>query len=174
MKENNFYQYKSLNYWSKDDAFGLRLTNTNLEEMLKFCEKSYPNETGGILIGNYTKSLDCAEIKIITGPPKDSKFGRNWFKRGIEGLQKVIKYYWRKNLYYIGEWHFHPNGEPFPSEKDQKQLKLISKSQDYDCSAPILIIVGGNLSIDLNIRVFVFPYEDIFQELHSPNNDFNK
>lgn len=157
MPKNNRSDNKYLEFWSKDDAFGLRMSNSNLEKMLAHCGKSFPDETGGILVGSYTKSLDCAVIEIITGPPKDSQKGRTWFKRGVKGLQEILENYWKGNRFYIGEWHFHPDSDPSPSDKDKNQLKAICKSKEYDCSAPILVIVGGSPPNDWDIRTFVFP-----------------
>lgn len=164
---NTYTDYECLEFWCKDDTFGLRMDDLNLKKMLKLCEESYPNETGGILIGNYTNALDCAVIETITGPPRDSQRGRTWFKRGIKGLGKILEKYWKRNRFYIGEWHYHPDGEPFPSNKDKNQLKAICLSEDYDCSAPILVIVGGRLPSDWSIKAYVFPRQTNFQELYN-------
>lgn len=165
MRKNTRSDNKYLEFWSKDDAYGLRMSDLNLSKMLEHCENSFPDETGGILIGSYTKSLDCAAVELVTGPPKDSKRGRTWFKRGVQGLRKLLGNYWKRNRFYVGEWHFHPNGEPSPSDTDKNQLKAICKSRDYDCSAPVLVIVGGKLPEDWNIRAFVSPRDGDFQEL---------
>jgi integrative and conjugative element protein (TIGR02256 family) len=165
MRTNFHIEENHLEFWSKDDYFGLRIPKERIEEMLKYCLVAAPNETGGIIVGKYTKPLDCAFVEKIVGPPKDSKFGRTWFNRGIDGLQDTLNKLWKRNQFYIGEWHFHPNGEPSPSDKDKTQLKTISKSEDYNCLAPILIIIGGNLPDCWNIRTFVFPRDDNFQEL---------
>lgn len=170
MLENNRSENKCLEFWSKDDIFGLRISYSDLENMLECCRKSFPDETGGILVGSYTKSLDCAVVESITGPPRDSQRGRTWFKRGIKGLQKILKNYWKRNRFYIGEWHFHPNGEPSPSNTDKNQLKIICESKDYDCSAPVLVILGGNLPDDWKIRAFVSPRDGNFQELFVNDN----
>lgn len=165
MQKYIYTDRKYLEFWSKDNSFGLRMSRTNLEEILKYCEKSSLDETGGILIGSYTKALDCAVIETVTGPPSDSKYGRTWFRRGVRGLRKLLEKYWKRNRFYIGEWHFHPGGKPFPSGTDQNQLKVISKSKDYDCTAPILVIIGGKLPSEWNIRTYVFPRNFDFQEL---------
>ena len=162
---------KYLEFWSKDDTFGLRMSKSNLNQMFRHCKKSFPDETGGILIGNYTKSLDCAAIETITGPPKDSKRGRTWFKRGVQGLREIVEKYWKHNRFYIGEWHFHPEGEPSPSNTDKNQLETICKSKDYDCSAPILVIVGGKPPEMWNIRTFVFPRGGDSKELFFCDNE---
>ncbi len=165
MRKNTRSDNKYLEFWSKDDAYGLRMSDLNLSKILEHCENSFPDETGGILIGSYSKSLDCAAVELVTGPPKDSKRGRTWFKRGVQGLRKLLENYWKRNRFYVGEWHFHPNGEPSPSNTDKNQLKAICKSKDYDCSAPVLVIVGGKLPEDWNIKAFVSPRDGDFQEL---------
>lgn len=165
MRRDFHIEESYLEFWSRDDNFGLRIPKDQVEEMLKFCHKAVPNETGGIIIGKYTKPLDCAVVEKVTGPPKDSKYGRTWFKRGVEGLQDILNNFWKRNQFYIGEWHFHPNGEPSPSDKDKLQLKTISKLEDYNCLAPVLIIIGGNLPDSWSIRTFVFPKETTYQEL---------
>lgn len=170
MSKNTHLGNEYLELWTEDDVFGLRMSNLNLEKMLKYCEKSFPDETGGILVGRYTKSLDCAVIEAITGPPIDSQSGRTWFKRGIKGLRKILEKYWKRNCFYVGEWHYHPDGEPFPSNKDKNQLKSICSSKDYDCSAPILIIVGGRLPVNWSIKAYVFPNNGNLQELKSANS----
>lgn len=157
---------KYVEFWSKDDDFGLRLSANCLNQMIKYCAKSYPRETGGILIGSYNKSRDCAIVGSITGPPKDSKQGRVWFKRGIHGLQKRLEKHWKNNKFYLGEWHFHPDGEPFPSETDKNQLKKIAESGN-SCYEPILIIIGGHPQNVPKLKVFVFPRNSVWQELFS-------
>lgn len=158
---------KYIEFWSNDDDFGLRLPVNSLNQMIKYCIKCYPNETGGILIGSYNRSRDCAIIENISGPPKDSKHKKSWFKRGIHGLQKKLEKYWKINKFYLGEWHFHPNGEPFPSDPDTIQLKKIAESNNNSCSEPILIIIGGNPNNSPRIRTYIFPRNLIWREMYN-------
>jgi hypothetical protein len=98
-------------FWSEDSRFGVRLNGKIVPDLLRYCEVSAPQETGGILLGRYSAAHDCALVQIVTGAPADSKTGRTWFERGIRGLQAKLDLLWRRNEgYYLGEWHFHPFG----------------------------------------------------------------
>ena len=130
---------------SFNKKFSIELAHIYIEQIVAVVDESGSYETGGILIGNYTSDLTTAIITKISGPPTDSKRGRTWFNRGTKGLNTLIKQYWRKSQYYLGEWHFHPNSEPNPSRQDILQMKEIACSKKYNCPEPILIIIGGAL-----------------------------
>lgn len=144
-------------FWSEDSRFGVRLNGTIVPDILRQCEESAPQETGGILLGRYSAAHDCALVQIVTGAPADSKTGRTWFERGIRGLQAKLDLLWRRNGgYYLGEWHFHPFGAPIPSSTDNKQLRKISNSRLYRCPEPLLIILGGDPAATWSLRCFLF------------------
>lgn len=158
---------KPLEFWSKDNRFGLHISAPELDLLLELSEKSGLVETGGILIGEYTPALDCAVVMEITPPPPDSKRGRYWFVRGVKGLRSKLKALWKeKTGFYLGEWHFHPGGDPDPSETDLIGIKGISESPKYKCPEPILLIIGGSLPDNWSIRAFVFLRNDSLLELH--------
>lgn len=134
-----------IEFWSEDHKFGLRVTEKQLKEILCLCQRACPRETGGILIGYYTNSNDCAVVTEITNAPPDSRSGNHWFVRGVRGLQKKLERLWQRNDgFYLGEWHFHPFGSPNPSPTDIKQMQEISKSEQYHCAEPVLLILGGD------------------------------
>lgn len=145
-------------YKSIDRKFGVVLGDANLDKMSKLCLRANNNETGGILVGEYKTSLDCAIITDILGPTSDSRSGHTWFERGTKGLQGFLNRYWYSHKrYYVGEWHYHPFAAPEPSGRDLAQMREISASPSYKCPEPIMIIIGGNPKQEMQIRVFVFP-----------------
>lgn len=156
-------------WWSCDDRFGVRISVKQIENVLGIFRSAYPQETGGILIGSYATSLDCAVIESMTKPPKDSHAGTIWFKRGYSDLKIKLKKLWTKRRYYLGEWHTHPNGTAFPSPTDRAQMEKIIASNHNDCQHPILIIFGGNPSEGWQVGVFVFVSGESFYELLIPN-----
>lgn len=137
MKTNNIL------FYSDEVSISITVSKESINTMHEFCNESYPNETGGILIGKYVDSL-TAEIVITVGPSKDSKSWKTRFTRGIKGANKILKGYWDQGLYYLGEWHFHPNGTPSPSDIDANTMKSIANNSKYNCPEPILIIVSGS------------------------------
>jgi integrative and conjugative element protein (TIGR02256 family) len=137
--------------------YGFVIPTILYAEILKKCLSSGNNETGGIIIGNYSEDLHYAMAKMILGPSPDSKSGSNWFYRGVLGFQLILNSLWyRQKQYYIGEWHYHPFGEAKPSRTDINQMLSIASTKQYNCPEPILIIVGGDIKINTIITVMVF------------------
>lgn len=141
-----------------DSNIKIHLSNKFKKEIILICEKSYPNETGGIIIGSYSSDFNTAIISTITDAPSDSTMSRTWFKRGINDLQNLLDKKWlHQQQYYLGEWHFHPNGTPIPSQIDIQEMQRIAKNKNYNCPEPILIIAGNrNNKWELGIYIF-FP-----------------
>ncbi|WP_181186076.1 Mov34/MPN/PAD-1 family protein [Alkalicoccus urumqiensis] len=127
-----------------------------LIEIQKQCILAYPNETGGILAGKYSRELDCAYISELLKAPPGSKSGRTWFLRGIKGIKKKLDRLWNKKTYYLGEWHYHPDNSSTLSNQDIKQMFSISNNPNYKCPEPILFIVGGKQN-SWEYSVYVFP-----------------
>lgn len=125
------------------DKIGLSIAHDQIAMMVSYVAISEPNETGGVLMGYYTDDMTCAVVTEVVGPPKDSKSGRTWFKRGVHGLKDLFKKAWEKKQYYLGEWHFHPYGTTEPSAQDYYQMLEIAESTRYACPEAIMIIIAG-------------------------------
>lgn len=117
---------------------------TTMTRILLTCERAGEMETGGILIGRYSKLRDQAFVTAVTGPPTDSVATRWSFVRGIRGLQRNISRAWRRREFYLGEWHFHPMAAADASRRDLAQIKTFALDTNYRCPEPILIIIGGD------------------------------
>ena len=122
--------------------------------ILSLCEQAAGLETGGILIGSYSADGFIARISEALGPPNGSRSTRTGFMRSPSGLKGILRRRWSSQQYYLGEWHFHPQGRGCPSPQDQRQLAEIGSDGAYACPKPILIVVGG-CSNDWRIRVWV-------------------
>ena len=144
--------------WSEDLKYGLRIPSQVLQKMLNLFQEDNGTETGGIMVGYYTRRHACAIVIDCSGPPKDSKRGKSFFHRGIQGLQKWINKLWKleQRRYYLGEWHFHPFSNPSPSNTDMKQMKLNAEDKSYSCPEPILFIIGGDPNTNCDYRAFVY------------------
>ncbi len=143
-------------FQSPDCRYGLHIPETEMRRILAHCRDARSCETGGILIGRYSNAHDWAIVSETTGPPSDSQRGWNWFRRGIRGLQQLLNRIWRRSrLFYLGEWHFHPNAPPSPSGRDIAQMKSIATTAHYRCPEPVLLIVGGDPNGEWTARAFV-------------------
>ena len=80
----------NLFFQDNSQIYNINLSKEAYEKMLCYCNKAYPYETGGILIGNYSRDQTIANILQITPPPKNSKHARCNFHRGSNGLKKLL------------------------------------------------------------------------------------
>jgi len=152
--------------WSRDRKFGLSLKKSLLLEGLKECADSAFQETGGILVGYYTPTFDCAVVTALGGPPEDSIRRPRLFERGTIGIQRWISHLWREQRhFYLGEWHFHPGGAPVPSPDDREQMQRLSKDKKLKCPEPILLIFGGNPKGTWSVKAYVFPVDQEYVPL---------
>lgn len=144
--------------WSGDGRYGMRMPFKILQKMAHLCKKVKNVETGGILVGYYNRRHNCAIVTESSAPPEDSESGKSFFYRGIKGLQQWLARLWqfRRRRYYLGEWHFHPNSNPTPSNVDIQQIKSNAENRRYACPEPIMFIIGGGLDADWAYKSFVY------------------
>lgn len=145
---------------SADRAFGLLLSSQYLAGIRARCSKSWPHETGGILVGRYTPTLDLAVVSRLPRAPLDSRSGRARFLRGQRGLAELLARLWRHpaayRTYYLGEWHYHPDQAPAPSPQDEAQMQAIAAAACYQCPEPVLLLVGGSISGGWALGAYVY------------------
>lgn len=153
-------------YICKESNAVIYLKNRAFVSAVNQAKKSDRKETGGILIGRYSSSLNMAYINEFSNPPSDSRAGFSWFNRGVKGLGEYLKKKWTQNEeYYLGEWHFHPANVPKPSKADIIQLKKISQDERFNCKEPILIIISKKNTIyDINVSLLIDKFVYQFHE----------
>lgn len=145
-----------LRFQSADKRFGVVIPRSILEQMHKMCTKALPNETGGILIGSYSDDHAWAKISEISDAPDGSIHRPGSFVRNGQPLLTRLEKLWKKNQYYVGEWHYHPRSSSSPSKTDQHTMQSLSKNDSLHCPEPIMVIVGGEPSEwSLYVAVFV-------------------
>ena len=139
---------------SSDGRYRVHVGHIQLEFLLDTCRESGSLETGGLVVGRYNETHDTAIVTHIWGPPTDSVRGPTSFYRGTHGLQARLNSLWSTKEYYLGEWHYHPNGGGQPSIRDERQMIRIAESLRYNTPEPLLLVVGGSR---WNVVCYVFP-----------------
>lgn len=159
---------------TEDGRFALEFKASVLGALDRYCRDSGSSETGGILVGRYSEDLSVAIVLEATPPPTDSKRGRSWFVRGVNGLRELLGKRWRskERTFYVGEWHFHPVDHVEPSGDDFAQMIEISQAREYDCKEPLLLILGAGLREgQRTFRAFVCASGDEPMELRCSNEE---
>ena len=124
--------------------------------MVSAAAKAGRQETGGILIGRYSTEGWVADVVEATPKPPRSQAGWNWFQRSASGLAELLKDRWKRDLHYLGEWHFHPGGVPSPSAPDVRAMQKIARDAAYNCASPILLILGGYPGTSMTVSATLF------------------
>ena len=121
-------------------------------------------ETGGILLGRFSKSLDLIEIceayEIKTG-----LFSKMYYKRNVKRAQKIIDTRWIESdgeINYLGEWHTHPNMRAVASSTDINSIKYLLHKVGFEIPCVVMLILGKDRETNLvigkggKINAFIF------------------
>jgi proteasome lid subunit RPN8/RPN11 len=131
-------------YLAPDASVAVDISGAAYDDMLTAAQRADRHETGGILVGRYSEFGDRVTVAEATTAPADSQAFPAAFVRGVVGLSRRLRLAWKRGLYYVGEWHYHPYASPQPSGRDIAQIIDFSRDGRYQCPHPILVIVGGN------------------------------
>lgn len=146
-------------FTSSDRRFRIALPDMAVQTMLTQARAAGGNETGGILIGQYSADHQTALITRAEPPPADSWAGPTWFERGVVGMKEVLHRLWRapQQTFYLGEWHFHPFAHAGASGTDDQTMKRADLRHGFACQEPILLILGGDPAASYHVNAYVFP-----------------
>jgi integrative and conjugative element protein (TIGR02256 family) len=117
-------------------------------KMGKLRTENLPNETGGVLLGNFNVHRKIVHIADLLPSPPDSIQWPNMYIRGSRHLGEEIA---RKqalsgnDLRYVGEWHTHPFGNNgTPSTRDHEAHQYLIKHMAAEGLPGIVVILGDS------------------------------
>jgi hypothetical protein len=124
-----------------------------LAKLATFRKERLPNETGGVLIGNFdTQRHICLVVDSLPSPP-DSKEWPTSYIRGCEGLRQNVRQIENLTLHqlgYVGEWHSHPDGcSTRPSTDDYTAYSWLVGHMQTESLPGIMLIIGEDLTFSL-------------------------
>lgn len=142
------------------------ISNTLVDTLLAEVDRTFPLETGGVLMGYLAREeLVISEI-IGPGPNavhRTHSFTPDYTYQEIE----VARLYEESNrkCTYLGDWHSHPRQKwPNLSAKDIQTLHRIARSKKARITTPLMLLLSGQpTSWKLNIwqwqpgKLFRFP-----------------
>lgn len=151
--------------WKSRTGQLLQLPRVCIDDMIEYLQRDSPDETGGILTGRYIDETN-GQIIRASDPPPDSIQSPTTFLRGTEEVDESLKESReRYGLYYLGEWHTHPNKTPKLSDQDVKEMQTIANNESYECPHPFLVIIGGNEQTGFTIKPYIFHRDEGYDEL---------
>lgn len=119
-----------------------------LEAIWKRRDQRLPDETGGVLLGDFDTSRKLIYLVDALATPADSKEDQDSFIRGSYGLPDAVAEAASKTqqmLRYAGEWHSHPRGYGvLPSGDDVGLYCYMAAEMAVEGYPPIMLIAGDN------------------------------
>lgn len=117
-----------------------------LDSAIIEAERSFPTETGGVLMGYWVKPL--AEV-VITGCTTPGLLARHTSIQYVPDCrhdEAEIEHHYHKSgrLHtYLGDWHSHPEESPYLSPTDTRTLRRIAGHAAARIELPLMAILGG-------------------------------
>lgn len=123
-----------------------------LDQMLVEGRRTFPRETGGVLMGFV--GADRTIVTSVVGPGQRAIHRRRSFTPDAEWQQeRVAELYERSGRRdtYLGDWHTHPGGSTRASFTDWLAAWTIARSRDARCPNPVMVVLAltaaGTLSL---------------------------
>lgn len=114
------------------------------KEMATEASHRGPLESGGVLLG-WRNGADVV-VSHVVGPGPDAQHERTAFHPDSTWQAARISELYEESgrrLEYLGDWHTHPYGRPWPSRRDERTLRHIAGSSEARCPDPIMLILGS-------------------------------
>ncbi len=105
-----------------------------------------PQETGGVLLGYWSKDGREAVVTDVVGPGPEATHGNANFAPDYDFQEREISRLYEESarrLHYLGDWHSHPNGLGELSRLDRRTLRIVGDSRAARAEHPVMVILAG-------------------------------
>jgi len=104
--------------------------------------RTWPLETGGILLGHASQVL--ANVTVAVGPGPEAQHSRYGFTPDADWQATQVAEAWSVDgsIEYLGDWHTHPGGTTRFSDLDRKAAVTISEAPAARQPRPIMLVLA--------------------------------
>lgn len=126
-----------------------------IELMMKTAIHHYPNEYGGFLLGYYSDDFTKLYVKDFLLVDKYASSPVEFRRELNVQIHNFEKIFQETGLYYVGEWHSHPNASAWYSLTDLQAMNNIVFCNTVQLNNPILLIlsISNNKLLDFNFFI---------------------
>jgi integrative and conjugative element protein (TIGR02256 family) len=105
-----------------------------------------PLETGGALLGYWAAATNGPVVTHFVGPGPRASHSPNRFEPDYDYQNAEIARRYSasgRRLHYLGDWHSHPDGSGYLSDKDRATFLTIAQSKEARAARPIMVVLAG-------------------------------
>jgi integrative and conjugative element protein (TIGR02256 family) len=109
-----------------------------LEDLLAEAARWPVRETGGALLGH--REGELAVVEAVLGPGPGAVHGYAHFEPDAEWQQREGERAYERSgrtVAFLGDWHTHPRGGPWPSQQDQETAEAIAGDGGFRAPRPL-------------------------------------
>lgn len=125
----------------------VRIPGEILAALQELAKSSKPRETGGTLVGHYSKDQRVAFVTDALEAKTGARREHARFYRPPDSVDGQLARTYEESgglTHYLGEWHTHPEAAAVPSRTDLSTLRGLSRSRSVATDTPFMIILGGD------------------------------
>lgn len=124
------------------------LPRSELNGIMREAERTFPDETGGVLLG-YRAAEDNSLIQIMfaTGPGPLAIHEPSRFEPDSKWQEAEIDQLYQRSgriATYLGDWHSHPRGSTQPSKLDRSTVRRMARHSPARVPRPLMLILAGS------------------------------
>jgi integrative and conjugative element protein (TIGR02256 family) len=129
-------------------------TDRVLEHFERYQQRRcWHREAGGQLFARF--AMPHIIVEEATGPRRGDRRSRYSYQPDRGAEQREIAERHAKGLYFIGDWHTHPEHAPTPSDRDIDSITDSVACSQHALNGFVLVIVGRDaIPAGLNVSVF--------------------
>lgn len=123
-------------------------------------ERAFPDETGGVLMGYWSKSDKEVIITHVIGPGPNALHKPEQFNPDSDYQEMEIARAYEESgrlWSYLGDWHSHPTWHTGVSRLDRRTLRTIACDVSARTPLPIMAILGKADSWTLQVWGYIPP-----------------
>lgn len=130
-------------YFNKKHNLTVHIVSQLIPILAEKAIASYPNETGGLLVGRYNETLNELVIESTIQPTFIESTPTS-YSRKVDGMEEVWKHLSELGQFYVGEWHSHPRGTTNYSDWDKDALLSIYRDKGVNIKKPVMVILSND------------------------------
>lgn len=122
--------------------------------MFREADRSYPYETGGVLMGYWTGRVGDSVVTQVVGPGPHAMHDETSFVPDSEFHEMEIARIYEESgrLHtYLGDWHSHPTSAAYLSKLDRTTLRRIATHTPARAPFPVMAVLGGGPPWDIKM-----------------------